>query len=133
MASDLNQEGRDLVEGTWLKESIILTCAVGEAGGAAVEGPRCGPHRHAVAGAGAQVPEDVTPGIPTQHRAPSTAGGCVTDFHHVAFCSSPRCCPGGLQRGGRGAAEGEVGRSQGIWKATGDSQPPRAIALRSVP
>ena len=97
-----------------------------------MEGPSCGPHCHAVAGAGAQVPEDVTRAIPTQHHAPNTtAGGCVIDVHHVAFCSSPRCCPGGLQRGGRRAAQGEVGRGQGIWKAT-DSQPLRATAHCSV-
>lgn len=98
---------------------------MGEVGAAGVERPSCGPHCHAVAGAGAQVSEGVTPGIPTQHHAPNTtAGGCVIDIHHIAFCSSPRCCPGGLQRRGRGAAQGEVGRGQGIWKARGRQSAP---------
>lgn len=98
-----------------------------------MEGPSRGPHCHAVTGAGAQVPEDVTPGTPTQRHAPNaTAGGCVVGIHHVAFCSSPLRCPGDLQRGGRGAAQGEVGRVQGIWKAQGGSQPLCATAHCSV-
>lgn len=90
-----------------------------------MEGPSCGPHCHTVVAARAQVPEDVTPGIPTEYHVPNmTAGGCVIDIHYVAFCSLPHCCPGGLQRGCRGAAQGEVGRGQGIWKATGRQSAP---------
>lgn len=85
-----------------------------------MEGPSCGSHCHPVVGTGAQFSESVTPGIRTQHHVPNmTARGWVIDVHHVAFCFSPVCCPGDLQHGGSGAAQGEAGRGQGVWKATG--------------
>lgn len=87
MASESNWE--------WCKKSTVLTCAVGEVGGAGVVGPSCGSHCHAVVGAGVQAVEDVTPGTPTQHCVSDTAaGGCVIELCHVTLCSSPHGCPG---------------------------------------
>lgn len=60
-----------------------------------MEGPSCGTHCHAVAGARAQAPQDVTPGISTQHRVPDgSSRRCITNIHHETFCPSTHHCPG---------------------------------------